>query len=203
MESTRLPGKALLPFGHKTVITYLLGRLSTLKDMSVITAIPSDETSNPLCDVLKKEGFSYFRGSHSNVWQRFVDTLNLPDHKHIEHFIRVTADNPFTSLQCITGGLATHLKQKADLTVIDHCPVGAGVDIIRKQTFLSIDPQQVSQEAREHIIPWFLNASFHVARHRSHFPEIAGRERWTIDTWTDYLSALHRLNSCENDPFEL
>ena len=75
LGSTRLPQKMLLELNEETVLEILLKKLQNipLVDEFVLatTDLPEDD---PLVSIVHKTKFSLFRGSSTNVLERFYDT---------------------------------------------------------------------------------------------------------------------------------
>ena len=74
MESTRLPGKVLMPICGKPMIELQISRIlrSKLID-NLVVAIPDTAENNVLNDYLEKLNVKVFRGSHYNVYKRYIE----------------------------------------------------------------------------------------------------------------------------------
>jgi spore coat polysaccharide biosynthesis protein SpsF (cytidylyltransferase family) len=92
MESTRLPGKVLMPICGKSMIELQIARILRSKLISdLVVAIPDTAENDVLSDHLEKLNVKVFRGSHQNVYERYIDTSRKYPSKSI---IRLTADCP-------------------------------------------------------------------------------------------------------------
>ena len=82
IDSSRLPGKALLPLGGVPMIIFLLRRLlPSQKADGIIFATTSNTEDDKLADIVAEEGIPVFRGAASDVMRRYVDVaheLQLP-----------------------------------------------------------------------------------------------------------------------------
>jgi spore coat polysaccharide biosynthesis protein SpsF (cytidylyltransferase family) len=98
--STRLPNKMALPFdGERPVLAVLLGRISSAlvdTDARIIVATTTDKRDDQIEDIARKEGLEVFRGSESDVLDRFIRAAeSIGAHK----VIRVCADNVFLDME--------------------------------------------------------------------------------------------------------
>jgi spore coat polysaccharide biosynthesis protein SpsF (cytidylyltransferase family) len=92
--ATRLPGKMTMPFYNnrgilEIVISAVLGAFDAENIFLATTTASGDDS---LAEIGKQCGIHVFRGSESDVLQRFIDCSRENGLKHI---LRVCADNPF------------------------------------------------------------------------------------------------------------
>lgn len=105
MTSSRLPGKVLLPLAGKPALERLVERIRRSRyvdDIVVATTINNDD--QPIIDLCKKIGCSYFRGSEEDVLSRVLEAAiavngdiiveitgdcPLIDHRHIDKVIEL------------------------------------------------------------------------------------------------------------------
>ena len=67
-NSSRLPGKVLLPIQGKSLILFLLERLDRCRTVDRVVLATSDNTSdNELADQVVRAGFPIFRGDLDDV----------------------------------------------------------------------------------------------------------------------------------------
>ena len=72
MGSTRLPGKVLADIDNKPAIELLLKRLDrSTKVSSICVATSEAEENDAICQSVARLGYSYFRGSETDVLERF------------------------------------------------------------------------------------------------------------------------------------
>ncbi|MBN2145355.1 MAG: NTP transferase domain-containing protein [Candidatus Aureabacteria bacterium] len=184
MESTRLPGKVLLPLAGKPLIFHLLERLSSIPCQGLCVAISDAKASDRLNEILVQKGYSVFRGHPTNVYLRF---LNAVKKYSASVLVRVTADNPLTDCEAIKKGMQLIHEQDLDYVWMTHCPVGCGCDIFKMRTFLSFENASLTEEEKEHIVPIFRNRKELKGMPVScGFPKEAEQLRLTVDTQDDY-----------------
>lgn len=95
--STRLPSKMILPFyKEEGIFSILTDRLLSEFDRNnIILATSNSAKDDVLEQIASSKKIHCYRGSESDVLQRFIDAASHFDAKKI---IRVCADNPFLDL---------------------------------------------------------------------------------------------------------
>ena len=198
LSSTRLPGKALMKLGSKTVLDWVLSSMHKVKADYYYVA--TDEESYPqLLPVCERNDFKCFKGSLTDVLQRFVDLLNTVDAKTV---IRATADNPFLFYEAAEESVCEFEEKNkkgnhCDYLTYSGLPHGCGVEI-----FLSDSIKKAAEETQEaydheHVGPALYNhrenyvCDFVPAPVKYNFPAL----RATIDTYSDYLRATNIVNT--------
>lgn len=91
-NSKRLPAKAFLPINGKPSCLFLLDRLKDGLNFPLHVATTSDWSDNYLSAFLENHGYSVYRGSNENVFERLLD---LSKAFNFEYLVRITADCPF------------------------------------------------------------------------------------------------------------
>ena len=129
MGSTRLPGKIFMNIGKKPLIEHILRRLELcIKKYVIVIATTDSKRDDVVENYCRKNGVPVFRGSESDVLDRYYKCSIKYSAKNI---VRLTADNPFIDLEYCLKALKFHVEQKNDLTQINHLPIGMGVNIVR------------------------------------------------------------------------
>lgn len=110
MSSKRLYGKVLKKINNKEVLKIIIQRLGFSKLIDkVVVATTTDKTDDKIENFLKKNNFSYYRGSLNNVLGRVVKT---GEKYKADVIVRVTADNPLTDPKIIDYMLKYFLRNK-------------------------------------------------------------------------------------------
>jgi spore coat polysaccharide biosynthesis protein SpsF len=121
MGSTRLPGKVLMPMGNRTMLGYLIERLSFARTVSTIVVAT---TTNRRDDVIAEEAWKLevecFRGSETDVLERYIQAARV---NNAEIVVRVTGDNPFTDPASIDR-VVDQLIDGFDYSIEAGLPVG-------------------------------------------------------------------------------
>lgn len=112
MSSTRLPGKILKPFyGSKTLLETLLDTLHNQNEVPVIIATSLNKNDDQLYNFLSGKGENIFRGSESDVLDRFIKAA---EEYNFDGIVRVCSDNPFLSREGILSLIEKARNSHAD-----------------------------------------------------------------------------------------
>jgi spore coat polysaccharide biosynthesis protein SpsF len=199
LSSSRLPGKALLPLRHHTMLEWtIFNALSLTNNVCLATTHrPEDDF---LADIAQKHLLRIYRGSTNNVLERTYEagrTLNT------ENILRLTADNPITdiyeALNCIKIiGQFDLISNKSELST--KIPAGLGVELFSMSSLGRLSKSNsLTISEKEHINEAYYNRSSSYTRkilypHKSY--KIAEH---TVDTLADYVQVKKRIESFEPD----
>lgn len=112
MGSTRLPGKVLMEFNGKTMLSILVERLKKVENIDKIILVTSTDSKNSeLIEEAKKLGVDYFQGNEENALDRFFQASQIfqPD-----TIIRVGGDCPLIDPELINEGLRIFENEGCD-----------------------------------------------------------------------------------------
>ncbi len=187
MESSRLPGKVLLPLpfsGGPPTIGWIVSSLrrSSL-DLIPIVATSREPSDNPIADYCSKNEIDFFRGSHHDVLSRFTQLI---DSKGLQTVVRLTGDNPFVDTQQLEDTIDYHLRNSLGYTRTEGLPLGMNFEVVDGHTLLNSETSELTDTEREHV-------TMHIRNSRNF--KKGTREvkcglkhlRMTIDYPTDYL----------------
>jgi spore coat polysaccharide biosynthesis protein SpsF len=166
MDSTRLPGKAMLPVLGKPLIAYLTERLARCRRLDDIVLATSNESSDhPLADFAQTQGITLYRGSKDDVLGRFY---NASLQFNATAIVRITGDCPLIDPALVDEVIEFGDKTGADLArnVIDQpdgFPRGMDVEYFRFSTLR------------------YLHENFHQPEYREHVTLAAYRERTSLN----------------------
>jgi len=201
LDSSRLPAKALLPFGDGTLSDAVFARLSRIPaDMRVLAT--DVDGARKLGPIAAAHGFETFTGPKEDVLARFAMAIGAfrPD-----RIVRATGDNPFVSPELATMLCAFAADESCDYAGYAGMPVGMGVECVDAEALLAADRESVDPYEREHVCPWLYRhpERWKVRRPRCpdeySFPE----GRVTVDLRSDYEDALRIAGSLGSDPDSL
>ena len=185
--STRLPGKVLLDLVGRTVLDRVVQRVRqfTMID-DVIVATSSERADNPIIDECDRIGVASFRGSESDVLDRFVGAVRETD---ADVCVRLTADcpllDPGVSDNIISLFLLADDADYASNKIPQSFPRGLDTEVFTRDAL-----ERAAREAREpyervHVTPY-------IYRHPEIFSLLSVTSdvdrsdwRWTIDTPED------------------
>lgn len=199
MGSTRLPGKVLKRFYKgKTLIEIVLENLHQTGVAKVVVATSVSKNDDRLESFLLDRGELVYRGSESDVLERFI---RAAEENHIDGIVRICSDNPFLD----RGGIS-QLVEKARVCDSDY----VGFRINDKPSILThfgFWGEFVRLEALKHVAettevgtPAHEHVTYHVYTHPDEYkcdwipaPDfLQGRDdiRLTIDTPEDLANAM-------------
>lgn len=185
LNSSRMPGKALMNLHGKPLILHVIERLFVIPaDYKVI--LTSFESAQILRSILDKTGWEIFVGSSQNVLKRFVDAAS---YYNVDIVIRATGDNPLLSSEIALETIELFHKSKADLAYLSNIPYGSGVEVISKKALLIAYNNTITPYHLEHVTPYIYENrdKFKVVTARFHDDFISKDEiRITVDTREDY-----------------
>ncbi len=145
LHSKRLPGKALLKLGGKTLLEHLIDRMSLTKesdDLVICTSVHKDDRR--IVELAKTIGIKWFAGSEDDVLDRFILAAEREGAKTV---VRVTGDNPLTAPEIIDKMIRFHRKEGAEYTYTEDSPRGTRCEVLelnamKKAHELAEDPSQ-------------------------------------------------------------
>lgn len=186
MGSTRLPEKALTDLCGQPVLWHIYHRVRAAKTLDAFLIATTDKPQDDaIARFAKAQGIPCFRGSESNVLERFYLAAKTvrPD-----VVVRLTGDNVMIDPVLVDKGVQVFLNSDLDyLYYRQGLPIGMAVEIFRfaaleKSYFEASDP-----ECLEHVTPYIYRNPdlFHCKR----WPcegEDRSTVRWTLDTPEDF-----------------
>lgn len=150
ISSTRLPNKVIKKVFNKPLIGYLLDRLM-ITNIPIWVLYPRSEKKAFIKIRNHYPEIFFFGGSKYNVLKRFFEASQLCS---ASNYIRVTGDNPFTSVYCLMKLLKEHIEKGADLSYYQDLPYGAGVEIISRKILQKSHRYAKTNYDLEHVTSW-------------------------------------------------
>lgn len=185
--SKRLPRKAFLKIGNKTILEHIIYSLKVNKllDKSVIATTSKSEDKS-IVNFCKKKNINYFVGSSSNVLKRFY----LCNKKYkFQNIVRLTADNPFININFLKRLINFHLKSKYDYSSsMRDLPVGMGSEIFTADALNLSFLKAKKKDQLEHMNEYILQnpKKFKIKNLKLNF-KINKKFSFTVDTKEDYV----------------
>ena len=156
MNSSRLPGKVILPFAGSSIIECIHERVKRSKrvnDVLVGTSIESSD--NSLVKLLEEKNINYFRGSLDNVLNRFA---SISKEYNPDFLVRITGDCPLIDQDIIDICVENCVAGKYDyFRLLEPYPDGLDVDIFKSSAITIANEKAKKISEREHIGQYFLN----------------------------------------------
>lgn len=157
MDSSRLPGKALLPLAGMPLITRVHQRLrQILPGISIVLATTQRSCDDPLAEAFQRMGGLVYRGGTeetNDVASRFVSAARLCE---ADYALRVNGDSPFPSGELFEAARSL-LGDGIDLVtniMPRSYPYGVSIEAVRVATLAQKLPH-LSAAEREHVTAVF------------------------------------------------
>ncbi|MGH2278604.1 cytidylyltransferase domain-containing protein [Aliarcobacter sp. ERUVET-7] len=181
LGSTRLPYKMMLSLHGKPLIEWVIKRVQKSKKLDdIVVAIPISQENDILENYINKLGIKVFRGSESNVLDRFYKAVKDTDFTHI---VRVCADNPLIYGNEIDNLIEFYADNSCDYAY-NHIPKdnlypdGLGAEIISFELLKFLNENAVLQHHKEHCLSYIWD----------------NKEKFTIKTFDPPNKKLHRVD---------
>jgi spore coat polysaccharide biosynthesis protein SpsF len=184
LNSTRLPGKALLPLAGAPAVQHALRALRRVEAgvHAVLTEPGSVPALQPLAEA---EGFDLFAGPEEDVLERFCLAARR---FRVGRVVRATGDNPLVSARQVQALLDLHRAEGWQLSHFLGLPLGTGVEVVETEALEAANRASSDPYEHEHITTFLYR---HPERFRIAVP--ACPEAWrlpearvTLDTREDY-----------------
>ena len=164
MGSTRLPGKVLKSICGKPMLLHICKRLSNVSDINQIVIATSNlKIDDPIYEMSKMYDIGCFRGSESDVLNRFFLAAK---NNYADHIIRITGDCPlvdhliieklikfyFEGLYDFCGiacGAGVHNQKN-----INRFPDGFDAEIFSYDVLSQANKEAKKKLQREHVTPF-------------------------------------------------
>ncbi len=181
MDSQRLPGKALMKIGDRTILEWVIHRTRMVKGVDAVTVATSRLTSDlPIIREAMRLGVEGWAGSPDDVLSRFK---GYADKLEATHVLRVTADCPLLCPELnslILSGLKGSECWYASM------PTGGSNGLVQEaftvEALRAANENATTDYEREHVVPWMLDNLY---THWVPQPFDLGSARWCVDTQDD------------------
>lgn len=186
MGSSRLPGKVLSWFSDNSLIGHIIERLSFSRSISKIVVATTDSAEdNPLVDWLEKQKIDFFRGSESDVLNRYYEAAKAFNATHIA---RITADDPFKDPEIIDSVAKLYFDKDLDFANNNNPPSfaeGLDTEIFSNKALALAEMEAKDPFEREHVTQHFYRNPLKFKQATLVSPENFSHLRWTVDTTED------------------
>ncbi len=150
MQSTRLPGKALLPLAGKSSLFHHFERLSQVEDVSCIYLATSRAPENePLIEEAKRIHMKVYEGAEEDLVERYLEIGRM---EKADALIRCGCDKPLFSYELARIMVQDYVDEDL-LYVPDSVPEGFNIEVVSTkgmvQTHRHYRGTAISQYMRE------------------------------------------------------
>ena len=154
MSSTRLPGKTLKEVSGKSLLSLLLERIKRAKSPhQILVATTTNPDDQKIVDLCSKEEIAVFRGSESDVLERYKETA---ERYQADVIVRITADCPLIDPDVIDLVIDTYLDHYPEYDYVSNTlektyPRGLDVEVFSKRVLDEIAKEAKAPQDRQHV----------------------------------------------------
>ena len=158
--STRLPGKILKKINDESLLEIHLKRLNKCNNVSKIIVATTDKPEDKVIyDYAIDLGFNSFRGSESDVLDRFYQAVR---NEKPDWIVRVTSDCPLIDPELVDSVIRFAKKNNVDYTsniLIENYPDGQDIEVFKYSALEIAWKNAKLCSEREHVTPYIRNNS--------------------------------------------
>ena len=204
MDSTRLPGKALLDVGGRPLLSYALSFCQKIDDLdSIAIATSTRAVDDPLSDFAKFHGIPCIRGSLDDVAERFLSAMKI---LNLDVAVRINGDSPLNNKTLISYGIKLFRSGNFDLVSnvpARSYPYGMSVEVVGRKAMEYACSVMSDAEHREHVTKYFYDNQdkFDISLIKSEVAEYS-EVQLAIDTREDLDRFKWIIRNIEGDPAE-
>ena len=160
LGSTRLPGKILKKINDESLLEIHLKRLNKCNNVSKIIVATTDKPEDKVIyDYAINRGFNSFRGSESDVLDRFYQAVR---NEKPDWIVRVTSDCPLIDPFLVDKLIKFAHNNNRDYcsnTLIENYPDGQDIEVFKFSALESAWKNANLPSEREHVTPYIRNNS--------------------------------------------
>lgn len=188
MQSTRLPGKILmpLPLGNgKPLLSWIVDELKKAAfNNKIIVATSINKENDVLESFCDTNEIECYRGDEENVLSRFIE---IAKKEHFDCIVRLTADNPILDLDILEKVINHHFKYNNDYTSTSTMPTGMNFEVVDAKTLISLENELTSKFDKEHVTLFIKNSGkFKLGVYTPTINKKLSNLRLTVDYVSDY-----------------
>lgn len=188
MQSSRLPGKVMLPILGQPMLAWVVGRVELSQRVDSVVVAASDQPADqPIWDWCRQNNIPCVRGDQQDVLSRYCSVTEMFSPKRI---VRITSDCPLIDPDVIDETISLMDRQPE----LDYAcnflpdrtfPRGLDVEVITRRCLQQVASGVTSESEREHV-------TLRIYRNPDQFridsigcPDDCSSYRWTVDTTED------------------
>ncbi len=161
MESTRLPGKVMLPVPLESGIPLIRRIVDQLKNnhlgADIIVATSQNTADDRLCKYCTDHEIQVFRGDEDDVLSRYITLINEYNYDVV---IRCTGDNAILDIPAIEKTVHTHIRNQNDYTCTKGLPIGMNVEVISGEVLTGLTGlNDITDADKEHVTLYLRNSA--------------------------------------------
>lgn len=189
MGAVRLPGKPLKTVLGKPLLEYMIERLRLSQAASIIVVATTDSPQDePIVNFAKKQNVEFFRGSETDVLDRYYQTsLHFP----AETIVRVTADCPLLDPQVVDDAVRMYQQNYPAYDYVSNTlqrkfPRGMDVEVFSLNSLREAAKNARLPGEREHVTPYIYGNTDRFNIGQLLYETDESQYRWCVDTPEDF-----------------
>ena len=148
-NSSRLPGKALLPLGAATVLEQVICRIRAAQlNGPIVMALPHEDANSHLSSLCRQYDIPCVMGSSSDVLARVLDAARQYEAKIV---VRCQASHPLLDPKMLWASARYAVDSNMDLVTVARLPVGVAVEAMPLRTLERIANYTQRPDYREQV----------------------------------------------------
>ena len=186
--SSRLPGKVLIKVGDATILSHHIKRLQS-SGFEIFIATTENSSDDPIAAFCTENNYPFFRGSESNVLDRYYKTAKK---FNLDIIIRVTSDCPLIDGNVIKSAVAEYLLLNDDEVYLSNgiertFPRGFDFEIFSLSLLEDAWRNATEDFEKEHVTPYLYQGKNKRIKIKQFLHNTdKSRYRLTLDTKEDY-----------------
>ena len=187
--SNRLPGKIMMEIEGKTMLEYMIERVSKSKKLDkIIIATTNKKNDDVIVSLAKKLNIDYFRGSEDDVLDRYY---NASKKFNADIVVRLCSDSPLLDGKIVDNILEEYLS--GDYDYVGNLspsprtfPDGLGVEVFSSELLNDAQLNAKKPSEREHVTfyMWMQPKKYKI--HRVDYKNDSSKYRFNLDYAEDY-----------------
>lgn len=152
MTSSRLPGKVLMEAANLPFLQHMIQRLKQVTSLDdIIVATTINASDDPVVDLTKKMGVSYYRGSEDDVLARVL----LAAQKHdVDVIVQTTGDCPLIDPEIVELCVQNYRMKNVDYVsnILERTfPIGMDTQVFSTHVLADVAQKTDDVEDHEHV----------------------------------------------------
>lgn len=185
MGSSRLPGKVLREIKGKSLLEILINRVRRAKRVDrIIVATTTSKADDAIVSACSKLGIAFWRGSESDVLQRYFDAAQ---HFGLTDIVRITADCPLTDPDLLDEAIDSYFQGDSEYLCNNYPPSypdGLDIEVFTMKQLSLAAHKAEDQSDREHVTPYIRKSLVEFTTLGA--PRDYSAHRWTVDEKSDF-----------------
>lgn len=187
MGSSRLPNKVLMKLNNENPQLYfVINQLQNCKFIGkIVVATTTLHEDNEIVEFLKKCNIEYFRGSSTNVLERYYQCAK---NFSFDIIIRITADNPLIDPNIVDLAIEKFISNSFDYLTNARkrtFPYGTEVEVFTFSALEKVYKNSTKDFELEHVTPYFYNNPEQFKIYDLINSKDLSSFRWTVDEIND------------------